>query len=270
MTPARPLLLSGLDCDHLTRAWIASAMLMLVLLLVLAPASLADPRTLDGVNVWAKPLKFAVSLFLHFLTLAILAQQLPRRVRSGAVLSVFGYLAVMAMLFEQGYISFKAGQARRSHFNYETELETLMYGLMGIGAILLILAAFVLGLLIWWKGSDTGPGLRWGTISGLLLSPVATFAVAAYLSAQGSHLVGPASAPGNGLPVVGWSREAGDLRVAHFFATHLMQTLPLVGLLGDRLNWRPRALVVLAAVIQLALIGWLFTMALAGRPLLPG
>ena len=86
----------GADPDHLTRAWVASALLMVACFVVTAPALLVDERTLDGVPIFAEPLEFAASLALHFVTLALLAQQLPRRVRAGGVLALFGYLAIVA------------------------------------------------------------------------------------------------------------------------------------------------------------------------------
>ena len=71
---------------------------------------------MDGVGVWAKPVKFSLSMGLHFFTLAILAQQVPRRFRTGITLSIAGYAAIAAMLFEQIYITIQAdiGKIKRA------------------------------------------------------------------------------------------------------------------------------------------------------------
>ena len=69
------------------------------------------------------------------------------------------------------------------------------------------------------------------------------------------------------LPLVGWSTTGGDLRVTHFFATHLVQALPLLGLLADR--FAPafaRMIVLVGLVAGLVLIGTTFLQALSGQP----
>lgn len=57
-----------------------------------------------------------------------------------------------------------------------------------------------------------------------------------------------------GLPVTGWSREHGDLRVAHFMGLHAIQVLALVaiGLRGWRRSDRVRVKAVLAAAARYA------------------
>jgi hypothetical protein len=57
----------------------------------------------------------------------------------------------------------------------------------------------------------------------------------AYVSAQTGHHVGGSLTDAQGLPVVHWSRDGGDLRVAHFFGLHAMHVLPVVAWLAARL-----------------------------------
>ncbi|WP_425409540.1 hypothetical protein [Hyphococcus sp.] len=261
--PAAP----GLDDDHVTRIFLACAFFVIALFVVTTPAWLMDSRTIDGVSVWLKPQKFNLSLAVHFITLAILAQQLPRAVRAGPVLSVFAMLAVAAMLFEQIYISIQAARARNSHFNFETDLESLLYALMGLGALLLVAVAIVLGIQIWRKGS--GGGLRLGSILGLLIGSFITIGFAGYMSYSGSHWVGVPSADDVSVPFFGWSRETGDLRPAHFVALHMMQTLPLIGYLSDRFSAPSRIIVPAAAVLQATLAAALFFQALNGKAFWP-
>lgn len=79
---------------------------------------------------------------------------------------------------------------------------------------------------------------------------------------------------GPGLPVTGWSTTGGDLRVAHFVGLHGLQALPLFGYLlallaPEWLRMRHRvALVWMAGVSYLCLIGLLTWQALRGQPVI--
>jgi len=261
--------LPGLDDDHVTRALVAAAFFTVAMFVVTLPASAIDARTIDGDSVWLKPQKFNVSLSVHFLTLAILAQQLPRKVRAGPSLTIFAYAALAASAFEIIYMSIQAARGRRSHFNYETELESQLYLLMGLGALFLVIVAIVLAVQIMRKGDPASPGLKLGSILGLLFGAMATIGFAGYMSASGSHHVGAHPDGGAHVPFFGWSRVAGDLRPAHFVALHAMQTLLLLGFALDRLRIPARAAVVAAALAQLGLAAALFFQALAGKPFWP-
>lgn len=269
MNHPRMALLPQLDDDHVTRLLLALGVLMLALFVVYIPAWLLDPRLLDGAAVWTKPQKFNVSLALHFFTLAILAQQLPREVRSGPIMIGFTYAAAVALMMEFIWISIQAGRARRSHYNFDSDLEALMYALMGLGAVLLVAVALALAVQIWRKGRRDMPGLRWGSIIGLSLGFVTSLIFANYMSANGRYVGGELDQIGATMPFFGWSREFGDLRPAHFVSLHLMQTVPLAGYLADRMKWPAIPVVIGVAVVQLAVATALFVQALAGNPIWP-
>jgi hypothetical protein len=95
---------------------------------------------------------------------------------------------------------------------------------------------------------------------------------AGYMSNSGSHFVGAAASDAGGLAVMGWSREVGDLRVAHFLGTHAMHAVPLAGFVAGRvLPPRPAVWATWGfAALWVALSAAVFAQALAGRPLLAG
>ncbi len=94
-----------------------------------------------------------------------------------------------------------------------------------------------------------------------------TLAIGGYLGSQTSHWIGGDLTDATGMPLTGWSTTGGDLRPAHFLATHMMQVLPVVGLLADRVR-APATMLWLAAAIYVAVIAAVATQALMGLPLL--
>ena len=75
-------------------------------------------------------------------------------------------------------------------------------------------------------------------------------------------------APGPGLPILGWSMVAGDLRPAHFLGIHAAQLVPLAGaaIVAARIA-RPRRALVAFAAAYAALWLALVVQALLGLPL---
>ncbi len=262
-------LVTALDYDSNTRLHLALALFLVASLIVFVPAMLLDSRILDSTPVWIKPQKFNLSLAVHFLTLAILFQLVPRQVRTGPVLTTFSYLAAGALLLEFVYITVQSGRGRRSHFNYDTQFEGLMYAAMGVGAVLLIAVALVLAIQLWRFGDRSRPGLWLGSVLGLSLGFVTTLLFAAYMSSQGRYVGAPLSGGGAVVPLFGWSREYGDLRPAHFVALHLMQTVPLAGWIADRRGWNSKGVVLAVSAAQVVLATLLFIQARAGQPLWP-
>lgn len=252
----------------------------LALAALAVPALLArwfDPRLLDGASVWDKPLKFDLSLGLHLLTLVLLLAGLDDMAATGragharrAAVTVTACAVAEAL-----YITLQAARGRPSHYNRDTPLEAfLYYGAMGPGALAILAATFVLGVLLWRHADPhVPPGLRRGAALGLMLGSALTLVVVVPLSSGMAgglgHWVGGPRTDVAGLPLVGWATRGGDLRVPHFFATHLMQALPLAGWIADRLAPRHAiGWVHAAAAVGSGLVAFTFWQALAGQPFL--
>ena len=242
-----------------------------VLLGLMALWGTVESRLIDGVPVWMKPLKFALSFVILFGTLALIEPRLSARARAGWPLRLTGWAMAAAYLFEMAYMIFMAAQAEASHFNLSTPFHETMYSLMGLGAVTLIAGVAVFGWVVRGDADGAlGDGLREGVWLGGLLTFGLTFLVAGYLSAAGGPFVGDHTAGAPTIPLLGWSGVTGDLRPAHFAATHALQALPLLGLWLDRRGVaRPRRAVRNAAVGYVVLTGALFVQALSGLPLLP-
>ncbi len=78
-----------------------------------------------------------------------------------------------------------------------------------------------------------------------------------------SHTVGAADG-GKGLPVVNWSRQHGDLRIAHFLGMHTLQIFPLFGYYIAKTS---KAVIVFATVYVMMVFA-VFIQALMGVPLI--
>jgi hypothetical protein len=239
------------------------------LLLCLIPTALAltlDERMLNGVAVWVKPMKFQASLGLHLLTVAALLLLLPEELRRRRIVRWPALAMAAAALFEAGYITLRGAQGLASHYAAETTMAAAMYQLMGLGALVLVGGSAWLGVLVLRHGRGpavliTGAGL------GLILGGLLGLVTGGALSAFGGHLVGVAANEAGGLPILGWARAGGDLRVAHFFGLHLTQALPAVALLTMAAGTgATRAPVYAAAGLGVAVTLGTFAQALAGRP----
>jgi hypothetical protein len=72
--------------------------------------------------------------------------------------------------------------------------------------------------------------IGWGLIISSVLG-IVTGAILGGRTTSGGHWVGGTTNDALGLMVLNWSRDGGDLRVAHFFALHAMQILPVMAML---------------------------------------
>lgn len=225
-----------------------------VLLALLLPAALAwglDERLLRGVNVWVKPMKFAVSIAVLALTSAWFIGHLSPAQRHSRAVQWVVALIVGAGSFELAYITLQAGLGAGSHYNVAGTFHAVMYPLMGLGAVLLTLSQ---PLLAWQLYRHPNPALAPAYRLSVLLGLALTFLLGAGIGGLLSAVQPP---DGPGLPLVGWSLAGGDLRPAHFFGIHAEQLLPLAGLALAR--WAPRgglrAVMLVAGLYTLGCIG---------------
>ena len=249
-------------------AFIVLGLLLLFGLIPLYAAMTLDLRVFQGESPWMKPVKFHYALGVYTLTLAFFARYMPQATLQGRPWRWFTAAVVFAILGEVTWLSAAAMVNTASHFNTTIPVFAAVYPLMGAIAVLLTSASLVMGISAW-RNRATGldPALHLAVALGLILTFALTLPVAGYLSSNGGHYVGSSTRE---LWVMGWSRNAGDLRVAHFLATHALHFVPLAGLLAVWLiPAQATRAVWLAAGLFAALVIFTFVQALQGRPVLP-
>lgn len=216
------------------RPLIALAALMAVLAVAISAAAIFDPREVLGANLWFKPLKFALSIGIYALTLAWLIGQLHTLRRAAWIA---GTVSAIGLAIEMVIIVVFAAIGETSHFNVATPLHTVMWSVMASSIVVVWLMVLVVAIALF--RSPRGDAARTLAIrAGVVLAMVGmglAFFMTSPTSAQlsdfqgvaGAHAVGIADG-GPGLPILGWSTVAGDLRVPHFIGMHALQILPLL------------------------------------------
>lgn len=239
---------------HLTRllrrtATVSPSLVGLTLaMLVLTAGAVAglflDPRLITGAPAWLKPLKFAISTAIYALSFAWVMGHVRDHPR--AVAWITGATAA-TLAIEVVLIDLQALRGTSSHFNIGTPLDSAIFSAMGVAIVVLWICQLAGSvLLLRQRGLD--PVLAWSLRLGLLLTAAGAAVGFIMVSPRpeqlealrrgvtllsGSHTLGGADG-GPGLALLGWSREHGDLRAAHFLGLHALQFLPLLGWLLGR------------------------------------
>ncbi|MEN0053306.1 MAG: hypothetical protein AAGC65_06540 [Mucilaginibacter sp.] len=231
----------------------------LVLFVLLIIVAQFDHRQLMGINLWTKPIKFAISIAIYCLTWPLFLQyfpfeQLKRR---------FARFTAFAMTFEMVAIASQAARGQLSHYNTSGIYNPLLFSAMGIVIVSQTFFALYMGIRFFRvKPVQISPALLWAIRLGII--------IACFFSLEGglmasrlAHTVGAADG-GPGLPFFNWSRIAGDLRIAHFMGLHALQIVPLFVIISGTKNARPAIVFSFAFFVGVSL---LLTNAMLGRPL---
>jgi hypothetical protein len=213
--------------------WLAAAMAVLAVVSVVG--AIVDGREVGGVNLWFKPLKFAISVGIYCLSLAWVLELLGSTRRRLA--RIVGVVSVTGMVIEMVIIVGAAAAGLASHFNVSTPFHTALWSIMAFSIVAVWIMALVVSLALFRTDlGDPARGLaiRAGAVLAvigmglafLMTSPSAQ-QLASFQGVAGAHAVGIADG-GPGLPLLGWSTVAGDLRIPHFVGMHALQVFPLL------------------------------------------
>jgi hypothetical protein len=236
---------------------------MAALALACAVGLVVDDRTVTGLPVWDKPLKFALSTLIYAVTWAWLISLVRehRPDRSSRRTSTAGTVAAVLLGVELVIIVVQAARGETSHFNQTTALDSALYRIMAVSIVAVWLATLAVTVQLFRvSGLDRARTLALragaalalvGMAAGFLMTSPTRQQIETDSDIVGAHTVGlPDGGPG--LPFLGWSTVGGDLRIPHFVGMHALQAIPLVLIALELLA--PRVPVLRDAVVRRRLV----------------
>lgn len=132
------------------------------------------------------------------------------------------------MFFENGLIILQSIRSTTSHFNIKTPLDIMIFNFMGIFILIFTITCIRICIEFFRQEHFTIPAsYLWGIRLGILFFILFSLEAGMMLGMMKHTVGGPDGSPG--LPLVNWSKDYGDLRIAHFFGIHSLQLLPLLG-----------------------------------------
>jgi hypothetical protein len=210
------------------------AVICVVVAVALIPLWILDSRELLGVSVWEKPMKFYISCAIFSFTYSWLSSFLTR---GGRWVKLTGFVIAVSLAVEIVIILAMASIGETSHFNVSTPTAIAIWSIMATFISIVLFSTIFISLMIMFQkqqefnlklalalgsiNTSVGMGLAY-----LMTQPTA-LQLANYQGIAGAHAVG-VSDGGPGLPFLGWSTVAGDLRVGHFFGLHSIQVAAIL------------------------------------------
>lgn len=226
-----------------------NGMAMLVLTVSMIPLVFLDTRTLFGVNLWIKPIKFSLSLGIYsFSTIWILQRFLADWRHSRKTQIALTITSAIEIIL----ITWQAARGEASHFNVSSTWNQVVFSIMGTSISIFWL--FHLGIIFpilkqKQMATSVRESLLWGlTIAGfgMIIGFFMTqprpeqleLMQKGIFQTSGGHSFGTGE-QGSGLFFFGWSTVIGDMRVPHFFGMHVMQVFFVLA--AYLLQWKESA-----------------------------
>jgi hypothetical protein len=210
------------------------AVICVVVAIALIPLWILDSRELLGVSVWEKPIKFYISVAIFSFTYSWLSSFLTR---GGRWVRLTGFVIAVSLAVEIVIILAMASIGETSHFNVSTPTAIAIWSIMATFISIVLFSTIFISLMIMFQKQqefNLKLALALGSINtavGMGLAYLMTWPTASqlanYQGIAGAHAVG-VSDGGPGLPFLGWSTVAGDLRVGHFFGLHSIQVAAIL------------------------------------------
>ncbi|GGD79829.1 hypothetical protein GCM10011514_49770 [Emticicia aquatilis] len=175
-----------------------------------------------NVNAWYKPFKFAASTTLYAWAMAWFIGYLPN-----FNARIFNWVIIITLGFEIIYIAWQASRGMLSHFNVSTSFYSFMYSMMALAATIATLATAYIGILFFKNDFPNLPlHYVWSIRLGIFLFVVFAFE-GFVMGSRMTHTIGGQDG-GEGIPILNWSTQYGDPRIAHFIGMHALQVLPIL------------------------------------------
>lgn len=226
--------------------------------IICIPFSLVDDTIVLGINAWIKPLKFFLSSVIFSVTMGWFMYHLAKQ----KAVIIFSWVVILILTFENSIIVWQAANGRLSHFNISNSFYGLLFSLMGIAITIMTLWTLYIGILFIRQKKFNVPKQYVLAIRISILFFVFYAFVGGVMAAELSHTIGGDMSTSKGLPILNWSRQFGDIRVAHFFGMHSLQILPLVGFYIAK----SKKAVVLISVVYFILVTTVLLQALNAMP----
>jgi len=242
--------------------------------LVVAVVGVAVDRTvITGAPAWLKPAKFGVSIAFYCATLAWMLSHVHGH---GALVGAIAWFTGGCLVAELVLIDVQVLRGTTSHFNLATPFDATVVAVMA-ALVAAVFAATVVAAWLLVRQPGLPSWLSYGIGGGLLvtllgMAEAALMVVNTNGHPGGGHTDGGPDG-GPGLPLLGWSTQHGDLRVAHFVGLHALQLIPLLAW-AVHTHWPNPAdgtvkrLIGLGAVAYAGLVVLLTWQAERGQPLL--
>ena len=200
-----------------------------------------DARIINGEHAWIKPCKFSISLSIYGLTLIWFSRFLTNH---KSFFQKVCNAALAGTLVELSAIIMQVMRGTTSHFNRTTPFDHAVFWVTAAAIIPVAFGTVALFVMLLREKNlppVIGLTLKWavfltviGCIPGvMMILPDAVQDLITSAKQFDGHTVGFTEG-GPGLPWIGWSTVAGDLRVAHFAGIHALQILPILGYLTIR------------------------------------
>lgn len=217
-----------------------------------------DDRMLLGINLWVKPMKFAISIGVFVWTMAWFLHELPQK----AKVKKIEWTIILMLFIEMVIIVGQAARGEMSHFNISSIFNGILFQIMGIAILINTMMVFW-AFLLFGKVDTLPNGYKIGIRFGMLIFIVAS--LEGYLMAANlSHTVGAPDGQ-EGIFFLNWAKSFGDLRIFHFLGLHALQVIPLFAWFFSREKSIP---VIVFGLIYFLLSLGTFWNALAGRGLI--